>query len=41
MASSRTIGIGISSSVTNETKAVTSASVPGISRPVKLSRQAS
>lgn len=41
MATSRTIGIGISSSVTNDTSAVTKASVPGISKPVKLERAAS
>jgi hypothetical protein len=41
MASSRTIGMGISTSVTKDTKAVTSASTPGISRPLKLARQAS
>ena len=40
MASSRTIGIGISISVTKVTNAVTSASVPGINRPVKLARAA-
>ena len=41
IASSRTIGIGINSSVTKETSAVTSASVPGTSNPVKLERAAS
>ncbi|MNQ44749.1 hypothetical protein D3C85_585130 [compost metagenome] len=41
MANSRTIGIGISTNVTKETKAVTSASVPGISKPLKLERAAS
>ena len=40
MASSRTIGMGISTSVAKDTKAVTSASVPGISRPLKLARAA-
>ena len=40
IASSRIIGIGTSSNVTKETKAVTSASVPGISRPLKLARAA-
>ncbi|MCY1345780.1 hypothetical protein D9M68_532240 [compost metagenome] len=40
MASSRTIGIGISNSVTKDTKAVTNARVPGISRPLKLERAA-
>ena len=41
IASSRTIGIGISTRVMKDTTAVISASDPGISSPVKLSRAAS
>ncbi len=40
MPSSRIIGIGISVSVAKPTNAVTSAIVPGISRPRKLRRAA-
>ncbi|MCY1455551.1 hypothetical protein D9M71_726900 [compost metagenome] len=35
------MGMGISTRVTKETKAVTSARVPGMSRPMKLERAAS
>ena len=41
IASSRTIGIGISTRVMNDTIAVMRASVPGMSSPEKLSRAAS
>ena len=41
MASSLTMGIGMSVSVMKETKAVTSASTPGTRRPRKLARAAS